>query len=657
MASERQPFRPDIEGLRGIAILLVVGFHAGVRWLSGGFVGVDVFFVLSGFFITGLLVAEAEETGGIDVARFYARRAMRLLPVLLVVLLVTLASAMWLMAPIDHAPIASAARAAALSASNVEFARTAVDYFHAGENPLLHTWTLAVEQQFYLVWPVLLLLAIAGSGGVDQQDVRSRMLRWIGIAGAISFGLSLVLTRVAQPWAFFGLATRTWEFALGGALAMMLDRDTIPATRPATIQVLGLAAVAAALFLYDSTTPYPGAAALLPALGAGALLIGGHGMTDTRVSRTLALPALRWFGRHSYAWYLWHWPAVVIIAAIDPALGVWGRLAWSGVALGLAVMTHRLIETPAREGRGIFGRIAEARVIPIAIAASIAVALVAHGASQFSRAVTSSWPQRMFTLARSDRMDHDCWASTAEDWKASCVFGDRTSPRVLVLFGDSHAEHWLGALDGAGRAHGWKILAMVKGGCPVADIPRLASRRLKAVYHECARFRDAMLRRIVAMRPDGVILSSWDHYVPVQGSPSPWQVSNTEWRQGLRRTYERLSDAGIRTMAIRGTPRTWFDVPACLSRRFAGQPFASDCTYSRREAIATAAVSAQDQAAQGLGVTFVNMNDAICPTERCQTMVNGIVVFTDDNHLTARFSRSLAPVLGKRVAAALALDP
>jgi hypothetical protein len=261
--------------------------------------------------------------------------------------------------------------------------------------------------------------------------------------------------------------------------------------------------------------------------------------------------------------------------------------------------------------------------------------------------------QRVFAAARIDRLAPDCWAATAEDANDSCEFGDRGSPTAVALLGDSHAQHWLGGLDQAGREHHWRIIAMVKGGCPVADMSELGSRRFTRYYRECARYRERMLRRIVATKPAAVILASWDHYIPPDGEAEDWQVTPEMWRHGLRRTYERLAAAGVRTIAMRDVPRTGFDVPACLSRRAASLPFARECTYERRTSLAPRAVSAQDAAARGLPVQVVDMNDQVCATARCPVVVDGIVVYTDDNHLTASFSRSVAPVLGRRIAQAM----
>ncbi|MEO8622777.1 MAG: acyltransferase family protein [bacterium] len=658
MPTPRPQFRPDIEGLRGVMILLVVLFHAGVPTAAGGFVGVDVFFVLSGFFITALLLRERAQTNGIDLTEFYGQRALRLCPPFLVVFVATLAAVMWLYAPIDRPAIMSSARAVAFYSGNLDFANSAVDYFSAGENPLLHTWSLAVEQQFYVVWPLLLLLIVFvrrrsadDFGDPDRIDDRS-LIAGIALVGLLSLGASIVMTETAQPQAFFGMTSRIWEFALGAVVAVVLNDSTDRSTAGATsFQVAGLLAIAFGVVTYDRATPYPGVAALAPTLGAVALLVGGARAPESFVSRGLSVPPLRWLGRVSYAWYLWHWPMVGVGGALDRGLGVWGKLAWSAAALVLAWLTYEFVERPSRDGR--LARIPRYWLAPVAFVASAIVALMAHGAMLAAERRVAQPEQRVFAAAREDHMRHDCWATTVEDNKGLCVFGDMQSTTTIALLGDSHAEHWLGGLDRAGQEHGWKIVAMVKGGCPVADVPQLMRLRLKRYYHECTRYREAMLRRIVAERPAAIILSNWDHYIASDGAEADWQVSPEAWRDGLRRTYERLAATGIPVVVIRGTPRTWFDVPSCLSRLAAKLPLATACTYDRGRSLSPIAVAAQTRAARGLGIRFVDMNDQVCQTQRCDVVRNGIVVFTDDNHLTASFSRSVARVLGARVAAAM----
>ena len=654
MSGERAGFRPDLEGVRGLAILLVILFHAGVRGLSGAFVAVDVFFVLSGYFITRQLLRELEDSGRIDVAAFYRKRAVRLLPALLLVLVATLALVMTLYAPIDRPYIASHARAVALYASNVELARTAVDYFSSQDNPLLHTWSLAVEEQFYLIWPLLFVLVAAFTlGGRAEEDMdgedRSRRRLLVAMSGLAiaSFGVALWTYRHSQPWAYFGLPTRMWEFAFGGVVAIKLaDHALERGPRATVIQLVGLAAIGLPVLLYDRFTPHPGWATLAPVLGAAALIAAPNAAASP-IRRLLEWRPLQWLGGLSYAWYLWHLPLVGVGVALDPTLGVAGRLAWSAAALGLAWLTHRFVERPARDGS--LAGMPRAWLMPAAVGASVLVAIGAQLAFMAATRQVGRIPQKTFAAARADRMRHDCWARTADSPVGPCEFGDTRSGVTIALLGDSHAEHWLGALDRVGRERGWKIVAMVKGGCPVADIPGLVTPRRRRAYQECARFREAMLQRIVTMRPAAVILSSWDHYVPVNGRNDSWQVSADEWGEGLRRTYARLTGAGIHTIAFRGTPRTWFDVPLCHSRRAARLPGASDCRYDREDGMSRVARAAQDQAMRGLPVHLIDMNDAFCATSRCATMRNGIVMFTDDNHITASFSRSMAPLLGERL--------
>src|SRR5215208_926774 len=603
MAVERPAFRSDIEGLRGVAILLVVLFHARVRALAGGFVGVDVFFVLSGIFITGLLVRERETNGEVSLNEFYGRRALRLLPALLVVLVATLTIVFTLYAPIDRPFVAGTARTVALHAGNVEFASGALNYFSSSDNPLLHTWSLAVEAQFYLVWPLLIvvLVPLLLRGDADRVAERRRTMIAIVVTGLASFTASVWITRTAQPWAFFGMPTRIWEYALGGALSLALAERPPASPRAAmALQGAGLAAIFFAVVTFDRVTPYPGAAALLPALGAAALIAGGAWAPDGAVSRVLSVAPLRWLGRVSYAWYLWHWPLMGLGQVLDPAIGVAGRLGWSIAALALAWLTYHLLERPARNGA--LSRVPDRWIAPIALVASVGAALLAHGLMRSAERRLTVTEQGAFAAARADRMTHRCWATTVEDARTPCVLGDSSSRTVVALLGDSHAEHWLGALDRAGREHGWRIDAMVKGGCPVADVGEVGSARIVRYYRECARYHEAMLRRIIALRPAAVVLSSWDHYLPNGDAGERWQVTPAMWERGLRRTYARLAAAGIRTIVIRDVPRTGFDVPACLSRRAARLPFARDCTYERNGALSRPALAAQDAAVRGLPV-------------------------------------------------------
>jgi peptidoglycan/LPS O-acetylase OafA/YrhL len=625
-------FRADLEGLRGAAILLVVLFHAGVPGFAGGFIGVDVFFVLSGFFITRALSSEIDGSGRIDLNQFWGRRMLRLSPPLLLVLMATLAIAMTLFAPIDRAEVAGFARYVAVYAGNIDLASRARDYFSSNGNPLLHTWSLGVEEQFYILWPLLLLLPT-----VVAARSRSALAMTMVIAGIASVVACVAITQTAQPWAFYGVLTRVWEFALGGLVAL------VPAERigkGSFLALLGMTMVLIALLKFDEGTSYPGYAALLPAFAAVAFIVGEASWLDTA--------PLRWLGRVSYAWYLWHWPLVGLGQVLDPQIGASGKALWSAVALVLAWLTYRHVEGSARDGH--LSKLPSDRLALYGIGASVVAVALAWGAMKVGQMQTATGGQSLFAAARGDRFSKNCWTNTLDEYRP-CLVGDAGASTTIALLGDSHAEHWLGALDRAGKERQWKVDVMVKGGCPVSDAPEMTHPRRIRHYRECARFREAMLQRIERERPAAVILSSWDHYIAVDGRSSSWQVTPEQWEAGLRRTYVRLTRSGIRVIVMRDVPRTNFDVPQCLSRRAAGLPFAQSCVYERKKAIHPVGIEAQNRAARGLQIAFIDMNDVICSTSRCSPIRNGMIVFTDDNHITSAFSRSVADILGARIVA------
>ena len=353
-ASGTSHFRPDLEGLRGVAILLVLSCHAGIPGAEGGFVGVDVFFVLSGFLITGLLVAEHDRSGLISFRAFYARRARRILPAALVVLVVTLFAAQFIISPLDLPRITDDVLAAGLSLANIRFAFEATDYFASGDvSPVLHYWSLAVEEQFYLVWPALLLLA----AHLWRPRVGMALLMTAVLAG--SFLLSLAVTVSSGPWAYYSLPTRAWQLAAGGLVALAIPRlGSMPRPLAAGIGWSGVGLVAAAFILIGPATPYPGFAALLPTIGAvGIIASGGRPASPGRI--ILSLPPLRWLGRISYSLYLWHWPILVLgplaLGLSSPGEEPTGtslisRLGLVFVAVIAAIASWRLIEEPFRRG-------------------------------------------------------------------------------------------------------------------------------------------------------------------------------------------------------------------------------------------------------------------------------------------------------------------
>ncbi|GAA2650113.1 acyltransferase family protein [Paractinoplanes durhamensis] len=328
-------FRPDIEGLRAIAVLAVVLCHAGVPGLGGGFIGVDVFFVISGFLITALMMRELAATGGLSLLRFYGRRARRILPTSTLVLVTVVAAGHHWLGFLRGDEIAADGRWAALFAANVNFAAQGVDYLdsQSAPSPLQHFWSLAVEEQFYLAWPALVVLLI----WLGLRHTTPAVLGLV-VAGSLAWSIWLAGT----TWSYFSPATRAWELGAGCLLALVAERlDRIPAGISTALAGAGLGGIVVAALSFDDSTPIPGYAAVLPVL-ATVLVLAGRG------DAVLGVAPLRWIGQISFPLYLWHWPALIIAEQAYGPLSGRTRLALVLLSVALAIVTHLLVETPFR---------------------------------------------------------------------------------------------------------------------------------------------------------------------------------------------------------------------------------------------------------------------------------------------------------------------
>ncbi len=636
-AAERTvPFRADIEGLRAVAVLLVVACHCGITTLAGGFIGVDVFFVLSGYLITSLLVAEVGKTGRLDLPRFYARRVRRLLPASALTLLVTLAAAAAILAPQELVFAARAARAAALYASNIFFDVDAADYFAPGVelNPLLHTWSLGVEEQFYLFWPALVLLGL-GRGGS-----RGRLLAILGTITLVSFALCVWMTWRQPTFAFYELPARAWEFGVGGLLALV----TLRAAPWTIIGWAGLLCVLACGWLIPAGAGFPGWRAGLPVAGTLAALAAGAQRPGRGVTRLLNLSPLQYLGSRSYSWYLWHWPFVFFAAALLPGIGVGGRLVAAIAALGAAELTFRALERPARESRYLRPR----PWLSLGLATAITLATVGigflgircgnaqAGAAQFA-AVNAA----VDDIASIDRAR--CVTPYGADAQVTrCQFGKADAPITVALFGDSHAIQWFNAVEALAAANQWRLVTYLKSGCAAHDAAPLLG------GSGCRPWRNAALRELVALHPDAVFVAS---YTSAYGLGQAHPEGDLErLRAGWRRSLEVLSAAHLTVIQFRDTPLPPFDVPTCLARalRHAWMRGRS-CDLDQGSALQPRTFQAEQAAADGLaGVHFLDLTDRLCRDGICPAVSQGMIVYRDASHLTGTFAASLAPEIARR---------
>lgn len=672
-----------------MAVLAVIAFHTGA--VGGGFVGVDVFFVISGFLITRLLWAELTATGGISVTRFYAARARRLLPAAAAVLVVTAAAAAALLPPLQARSVLDDALASALYVGNYRFAVTGTDYLgHTAPSPFQHYWSLGVEEQFYLIWPGLLLgVAWLCRGRLRRTGRLSAVPFVVTLAAVVaaSLTLSVLWTHTAPPWAFFSLPTRAWELAVGGLLALSAPLwRRLPAGFAAIAGLGGLAVIGWATVELDDQTPYPGTAALLPVLGT-ALVIGAGCATPTGgAGRLLSIPAMRALGRLSYSWYLWHWPVLLFAPLlVGHPLGWPGRVAAVAVSFVLAVLTQRYVERPIRYSRPLrrstggslaLGSavtavaVSAALLIPMLVPTTVgrgepATAAVVHSAkrppSALTDPLTSAAAGARAAVAASARpvavpadlspslsaasgdkpavFLNGCVRSWLEVGVPDCVSGDPDGKTTVALVGDSHAAMWHPALEPVAQHNGWRLVTMAKVTCPLQDLP-INSPYLGRQYTECEQWRAEALNRLQAERPKLVVLSMSRRY----GADFGFTSYDPAWAGGLADLVGDLRTATeARVLVLGPVPDPQTDVPVCLS---ANLDDALACAPDRSAGLNVSGIAAESQATGAGGGQYADLSQLFCTASVCPVVVGSDLVFRDDNHVTVSYAQTLAPVLG-----------
>ena len=652
--SSAAEFRPDIEGLRGIAILLVLLFHAGLPWTPGGFVGVDVFFVISGFLITGKLWRESQQPGGLNITRFYAWRIRRLLPAALVAVALISLVGLLLAAPLDRSELAADGAASALSLANMRFIGS-VDYFAAttSPSPFLHFWSLSVEEQFYLVWPALIVL-LTWRGGSSRRLIVALL---IGVVA--SFALSIWLTDTSPARAFYLLPTRVWQLGVGGLLALIGVAGT--SRRAGALAWAGLAAVAVAGVALTAEMPYPGLAALLPTAGAVALLYGGAAPSGP--VRLLAAAPLRFLGKISYSLYLWHWPLLVLpLMFLERALTGVEVAASVAVAIGVSWLSWRFVEQPFRYGDRS-RRATSWSAIRVGVAGILSVALFTQGlaAALPSSAVAvqptpspSGSPvasDRPITLpadltpslasARDDeeRLRGDgCLAFERVTTPPNCVYGVKGSAITIALVGDSHASHWFPAIEAIALERGWRLLTFVKVSCSFTTLVQ-RNLALKREYRECTAFNEATVARLNQIKPALTIIVNRRTFRPIEEN-----ITSALAGAALGEMVARIPGA---TAILVDTPDPGRDVPACLSKH------PSDiraCLFTQDDADNREIGIAERVAADVSGARLIDLTANICTEWPCSPISGSVLIYRDEDHMTATFSRSLAAPLGVEIA-------
>ncbi|MCK9903030.1 acyltransferase [Frankia sp. Cpl3] len=668
-------FRPDIEGLRAVAVILVVLGHSGLA-LPGGYVGVDVFFVISGFLITRQLVTERATHGRISLAGFYARRARRIVPAAAVVIVATMLAAWRWMSPLRIHSTGVDAALSAVSAINIRLAQEGTDYLRADgpPSPFQHFWSLAVEEQFYAVWPLLLIVTAALAGPVRRHRAGPVAVLLVAVAGT-SLALSAVITPRSAPWAYFGGHTRAWELALGALVALAAPGlARMPRALSSQLTWLGLAGIMVAATMFGEATPYPGLAAVLPVAGSALVIAGGCAAPPRGAELLLRARPWQLMGRVSYSWYLWHWPVLILWPeATGEQPGTAGKIAAVGLSLLLAVATYHAVEQPVRSRpalvrRPVLGLGLGGCSIGAAVAASLVIVQLAAlptgsgvpasrldasggsaaggpaggGASAgLSRVIEQSLDltglpaglRPSLDQAPSDYKANRCYMSITSSTPTDCVYGDPSGRRTVVLFGDSHANQWFNAMNDISRRYNWRLVPYTKGGCPPADYPNFVLETLKRVYTECNTWRAEALRRIRTLAPDLVVIGSEARTEAIRVGAG-----------GMTRMVRELRSTGAKVVLIADTPYPGFDVPDCLARN---PGHVRRCVVRVSEAKLTEPQRAiETRGALDGGAMLVDPVPWLCSRDQCPPIIGDTVVYYDKSHITGTYSAALAPYLG-----------
>ncbi|WP_433316995.1 SGNH hydrolase domain-containing protein [Micromonospora chersina] len=674
----RSAFRPDIEGLRALAVLLVVLWHAGVPFVSGGFVGVDVFFVISGYLITTGMAAEVAARGRLSLGRFWARRAKRLLPSSALVLLAALLLTYLLLPDIRWRDTAGDVVSSAVYLVNWRLADQAVDYLAAGQAPSIvqHYWSLAVEEQFYLVWPVLLVGVawLARRGRTPDSRFRALAFGAVGLVWAASFAWSVLLVEADPGRAYFVTTTRMWELAVGALLSLAPIRRLTGAVAAAA-GWLGVAAIAASAVALSTSTPFPGTMALPATVGA-ALVIAAGATGRWGPVALLRLPPMQFLGGISYTLYLWHWPLLVVLTARMPDPEPPVVVATVAVAVVLAYLTSRLVERPVWHSR----RLAVRPRVALAVGAACTVLSVCAGLA-FQSAVTAPAAPPLAGGVRDAPgaavltaggatgagvpVDHvpsvvpdpsaarddlpsvypdRCHAGPTERAVLRCAYGPQDATVTIAVVGDSHAAQWVPTLRAIAERRNWRLLTYTKSGCPALDVEVVGADGQRPV-DTCAAWNRDLPGRLAADRPNLVVTSSYNYSAYRNGQTLKGSEGRDALVDGMRRTWRSLARIAP-VVVLRDTPAPRLDVAECVS---AHREELTRCAVPRDEALAGIG-PLQVDAAQGLsGVRLVDLNDVICPADRCAAVIGGVLVYRDTNHLTATYARTLAGRLDEQL--------
>ena len=604
----------QIQGLRALAALLVTLFHA--KWVNGGFIGVDIFYVISGFLITGLLLREIERTGTINFKEFYARRFKRLLPTSFFVLLVT-AVASWLLIPATmRSSLGRDIIAASLYVSNYLFAWWQADYqnLDATPSPVIHYWSLAVEEQFYLIWPLLILFFFIAATKFNRKILLTFL---VAAVTALSFIFSIYQTETSPIWAFYSLPTRAWELGLGALLVLLP-----PIKTKKLVGLLGFIFIIVSAFIFGETTAFPGVNAVLPVLGT-VMLISTINSWPPFLNDVANSRMFQWLGEISYPLYLWHWPLLVLPSTyFARPLAIYERILAIIATIILADLTHRFIEEPFRKHKTEPTLVFKRSGVITLVSVLIGTAIIFSSSDKIDVSGINGAVSLAQIKARPLVYDDGCHANYAQTKSDKCEYADTKSDKTMVLYGDSHAAQWFPALVEIASRSGYRLISLTKSACPSVDTVRLDQGGFK--MSRCKQWRINTIKRIQEINPDVLIMSSFQYFA----QPPRFTDREQWWNDGQRKLLTEVKNISPHLIYITDTPHPLRDIPACLANYSI-----SKCNTTQRS---------EDLSISGFNV--INPNSWLC-SRVCPAVKDGVVAYRDASHISVDIAIALIPRL------------
>jgi len=678
-APEDRRFRPDVEGLRAVAVLLVVLYHAGVPRLTGGYVGVDVFFVISGFVITGLLLREHQGTGHTSILNFYARRCRRILPAATLVIIVVVLATYDLLGLVTGNNTAEDGRWAAVFLANFHFEALGTNYLSAFRppSPLQNYWTLSVEEQFYIVFPTLFLLVAKAKG---LFSLRTRLLATLAVVIMASYWLSITQTASHPLAAYFSPFTRAWELALGAFVAVTtVWLKKIPAAFAALLTWTGLAAVLGAALAFNAQTAYPGSLVAIPVVGSAMIIAGGAAIPRYGVESVLGLRPVRGLGKVSYSLYLWHWPVLIIAAEYfgKPTLSVGQNLLLVLVALGISIVTYRLVENPIRHWKLPARKTVALGVGLIVVTVTVlSLILAAESVSVPSYDVVPA-PNNQAVIGQVNaatkittvpKTIEPALANAEEDWSGAggnlrypctstaglpvikihvCTGGDPGGKHLMIVYGDSHVIMWYPAFEAMAQAAHWRLVMFVAFLCPASLLT--VANEVGGPDTLCDTFHRMAVSEINALHPDLVVISQEDWYDRPKGNGKPSTFfSADEWQQGLTKLLNAIVVPNVRKVVLGNIPVLPQSGPACLAAHLTNVQACSAPLDNLPGGPGPALSRAERLAAEETRAQYVDPTPWLC-SSICTAIVAHYCVYEDQFHITGTYAKYLEVVLRKEL--------